>query len=551
MPEKEPAIPDLWSASYVALYAHYACVGMVGGLLTTMLQPYCLYVIEAPPNTCASINTFINLPFGFKLFYGMVSDCVPIFGQHRKPYLVGGWGLCFAAALLGALSDELDLPTSSSLFLAMTVAYLVADCAADAALVGYSALEPKETRGSMLSTAYSIRFGFNVLAALAVALLYNGPASGGSFSWGLSLQQLLWLPVGFVGLLMGATLPMLHEEPAPSRRMRFGHRLVQVAKLVQQHAVWRLVLGLVLTTMLGLVSNQAVNNANARWFHMTPLQLSSSNCLQSLCLSLGMWAYKRYLLHVSWRKTYTSGIAAMQLFNLAYLLTVYLDVFKNGWWVVFTSVNIQLAYAFTFVIGVLVVPEITIPGFEGVVYGAVTSFTNQAQNMTNAINNLLLAIWPSNTSNEQLDLCALPGITAGIDQTGAVRAAAVGAMPQGGEGEGEGSSAAFTTLSRSYVPRGVATSCREVQLHMTYLTLLGVAIAFTSLLFMPLLPRQKAHVAEMMKRPPSKLAGHALLLIGALLMLLGPGFACLSIFSQTACLQIAGGIGCGDYPFSQ
>jgi len=34
-------------------------------------------------------------------------------------------------------------------------------------------------------------------------------------------------------------------------------------------------------------------------------------------------------------------------------------------------------------------------------------------------------------------------------------------------------------------------------------------------------------------------------------MLLGPGFACLSIFPQTACLQIAGGIGCGDYLFSQ
>ena len=69
----------------------------------------------------------------------------------------------------------------------------------------------------------------------------------------------------------------------------------------------------------------------------------------------------------------------MQLFNLVYLLTIYFDGFKNGWWMVFTSVNIQLAYAFTFVIGVLVVPEITIPGFEGVVYGAVTSFTNQAR----------------------------------------------------------------------------------------------------------------------------------------------------------------------------
>ena len=92
--------------------------------------------------------------------------------------------------------------------------------------------------------------------------------------------------------------------------------------------------------------------------------------------------------------------------------------------------------------------------------------------MTNAINNLLLAIWPSNTSNEQLDLCALPGITAGIDETGTF-----GMAPQSGEGEGEaegegeGASAAFSSLSRSFAPRGVATSCREVQLHTTHLTL--------------------------------------------------------------------------------
>ena len=58
--------------------------------------------------------------------------------------MVGGWMLCFVSALGGALADELTLPSSSSLFLAMTVAYLVADCAADASLVGYSALEVGE-----------------------------------------------------------------------------------------------------------------------------------------------------------------------------------------------------------------------------------------------------------------------------------------------------------------------------------------------------------------------------------------------------------------------
>ena len=59
-----------------------------------------------------------------------------------------------------------------------------------------------------------------------------------------------------------------------------------------------------------------------------------------------MAAYKKYLLHVSWRKTYTVGIVGMQLCNLAYLLTVFFPQFKNGWWVVFTSVNIQVLLAY-------------------------------------------------------------------------------------------------------------------------------------------------------------------------------------------------------------
>ena len=56
----------------------------------------------------------------------------------------------------------------------------------------------------------------------------------------------------------------------------------------------------------------------------------------------------------------------------------------------------EFAYAFTFVIGIIIVPEITLPGYEGIIYGAITTFSNQAQNITNAINNLLLSIWPSN-----------------------------------------------------------------------------------------------------------------------------------------------------------
>ena len=71
-----------------------------------------------------------------------------------------------------------------------------------------------------------------------------------------------------------------------------------------------------------------------------------------------------------------------------------------------------------------------------------------------------------------------------------------------------------------------------------------MAIATCSLVFMPLLPRQKDETALMMKRPPSKLAGDCMLLLGVMLMVVGPAFACLSVFPQTSCLKIAGGPGC-------
>ena len=74
----------------------------------------------------------------------------------------------------------------------------------------------------------------------------------------------------------------------------YAHRYV----LLQQPAVWRLILALVTTTALSLVTNQAQTNANKEWFHIEPLQLGLSTCFQNLMLAIGTWAYKRYLLQV-------------------------------------------------------------------------------------------------------------------------------------------------------------------------------------------------------------------------------------------------------------
>ena len=64
----------MWSWRYAALYAHYTCIGLVNGMLTQALMPYCLYVAHGQPNTCATVSTFVNLPWGYKLLYGMLAD---------------------------------------------------------------------------------------------------------------------------------------------------------------------------------------------------------------------------------------------------------------------------------------------------------------------------------------------------------------------------------------------------------------------------------------------------------------------------------------------
>ena len=40
------------------------------------------------PDMMAFYITIVHLPWTIKILYGMLSDNVPIFGYHRKPYLI-------------------------------------------------------------------------------------------------------------------------------------------------------------------------------------------------------------------------------------------------------------------------------------------------------------------------------------------------------------------------------------------------------------------------------------------------------------------------------
>ena len=54
------------------------------------------YLVDHLNADSAMINTYsaiTYLPWCLKIFFGVFSDCVPVFGWHRRPYFISGWVL--------------------------------------------------------------------------------------------------------------------------------------------------------------------------------------------------------------------------------------------------------------------------------------------------------------------------------------------------------------------------------------------------------------------------------------------------------------------------
>ena len=77
----------------------YFSVGLVMSFISTPLNVYMVEYLNAEPKMQTAINILQTLPWSLKLIFGFLSDAVPLFGMHRKPYLAIG-SICFSASML-------------------------------------------------------------------------------------------------------------------------------------------------------------------------------------------------------------------------------------------------------------------------------------------------------------------------------------------------------------------------------------------------------------------------------------------------------------------
>ena len=137
---------------------------------------------------CSAVPNLIQFSWNLKILYGAAQDAIPLSGKHRIPYIIGGWMLVVGTALvLVFFADNASVVVYSAICAVLELGLAVADTAADALMVQYSAAESPKERGTIMSTCYALRFFSATCSSLAVAVLFNGVDEGGDFSWSLSL----------------------------------------------------------------------------------------------------------------------------------------------------------------------------------------------------------------------------------------------------------------------------------------------------------------------------------------------------------------------------
>ena len=87
---------DPMSNDYVGILANYFSVGLMIGGSTSILYPVLIVQAGATSSLMAASYAVVMVFWSYKIVFGFLSDCFPIFGYKRKPYITIGVSPCIS-----------------------------------------------------------------------------------------------------------------------------------------------------------------------------------------------------------------------------------------------------------------------------------------------------------------------------------------------------------------------------------------------------------------------------------------------------------------------
>lgn len=518
--------------NHVGIIANYFSVGLMIGGSTSLLYPVLIVKAGATASLMTASYAVVMLFWSYKIVFGFLSDCFPIFGYKRKPYIVIGW--CFCAAVLIALAKEgndVDPRHLVIMFALANLGYVWADVASDGFMVWIAHREPIEKRGKMQTLVYSmnklgqiainliILFGFSgpemncpgfesdlqvpctqniyVIKRVDQELYLNNPYSwcyqmcnDATFEWDLSIPEFA-ISICFV---IFASIPLylrLKEEKVKAEpRIEF---LSKFWSQLKRRAAWQVILYGMISHITFGVMNAAKMPANYVWLDLHTFQHQIMVIFEKFVFFVGLNLVRKYALNFSWRKSVLVGSCLVLVFNSLYFIIIF-DVWRNAWFYIFTDVSALFMYTLNFLASHACMVEVAEPGYEAITYSLITTATNAVSPLSAVVSYQLLAFFPLLNDQES-----------------------------------------------------IATDTPEVRSQFATLHSLVMLLNFSSLLSLPLLPRQKKETRELVAKGETSNFWGKFCILSALTFLCYSTiatFVTVKYHDVYGCMKVLGGGGC-------
>eukprot|EP00644_Phytophthora_capsici_P017037 jgi/Phyca11/21355/fgenesh1_pg.PHYCAscaffold_92_\ len=512
-------MPNLMDREHLGLLFEYATVGLVYGLLPETIYPFMQQYLNCSGSQVAAAKQLVVLPWSFKVFYGILSDCRPIYGYRRRPYMLIGWTICIIMLLVMAIMPvgkpyytvaadrdvavadytpeieariNYDAPSEGAKYVIImffaAFGYVMSDVCADSITVELAQREPIAKRGKTQSCIYTVRTVMVIFGELLTGFFFNGEDYGGTFNFSLSFSQLMII----VTVLSLPVLPMtwffINEEKVEPAN--FKEYINSFWDLLCHRAVYQVIAYNFFANIFADFTYTASTPVASYMVDVTPINSTISDILSNLLFMAGIMITSKWGLHWNWRWMIVCTAATVIIADCAVAMIVVWDVFRNQWFWLGPPIVVQLPYGVGWIISTFVTVELAQLGNEAAVYGLITTVTNVAQPFATSLS--LLVDGPFDISNAR-----------------------------------------------------VQEDDHSVRMDITYTIIIMYAAMVFAWVFLPLLPKQKEDAQRILREGgSSKLIGGITVGYLTFAILWSIVTNVLAIFDSTSCLIIAGGTGC-------
>jgi hypothetical protein len=416
--------------------ATYITVGIIYGGQGALVYPVFQVLLEVSQNYYNAVGSTVALFWGFKIFYGFLSDSVPLRGLRRKPYIVGGWFFsaittaiqaiyitakedttyCFADEenefkLLAKYPTEeaangrscpagtfyegiaFDKATFNGTLLVVLMfftnfAYMFADVAADGLAVEYAKREIPTERGRIQSYNYVCRFSSTILMTIITGFGLNTPLYGGGFGAGILLSEYMWFSTVCMVIFLPLYFIMEEKKVDEKDLTSVGFKLKGVWQLLMNRAFAALMIFQVMYNLFTGIGPVGSGGLAAFWVQASGLQSALASVFVYIAVTLTVWVNGKYFSNYSWRCLQSFGLVTSTIMGLLTLLIVF-NITRDPWFWIFTQVDSTVLSMIGWLTAVWATNEMAPLGLEGTALAIATTSSNASGALSTYFRNLI------------------------------------------------------------------------------------------------------------------------------------------------------------------